>query len=173
MKFKQIIGRLTGFSVPVFGVSWNPPEPEVQKAKRVLTYLEDRRVLYNPDSLEVPEHCVQSVIDIRSFLTIEISSMNSNSELSSALRAMRSACRKFLDSVNERDGDIIRFGFQRGHWASWRFLPALGELRGVFGIYIAKIATSYGLDVEKELASILPEVDKDSGNPVNRKRADE
>jgi len=57
MKFKQIIGRLTGFSVPIFGVSWNPPEPEVQKARRVLTYLEDRRVLYNPDSLEVPEQC--------------------------------------------------------------------------------------------------------------------
>jgi hypothetical protein len=83
MKFKQIIGRLTGFSVPVFGVSWNPPEPEILKAKRVLTYLEDRRVLYNPDSLEVPEHCVHSVVEMRSFLTNEISAIDSNSELAS------------------------------------------------------------------------------------------
>jgi len=42
----------------------------------------------------------------------------------------------------------------------------------VFGIYIAKIATSYGLDVEKELASILPEVDKEGGNPTNRRKSD-
>ena len=173
MKFKQIIGRLTGFSVPVFGVSWNPPEPEIQKAKRVLTYLEDRRVPYNPDSLEIPEHCVQSVINIRSFLTNEISSIDSNSELSSSLRAMRSACRKFLDTVNDRNGDITHFGFQRAHWASWRFLPALGELRGVFGIHVAKIATAYGLDVEKEPASILPEADEEGGNSATPKRSRE
>jgi hypothetical protein len=168
MKFKNIIGRLTGFSIPVFGVSWSPPELEIQKAKRIISFLEDRRVLYNPETLEVPDHCVHSVNEIRSFLTNEISSVDSNSELSSALRAMRSECRKFLDNVSERNGEIIQYGFQHGHWASWRFLPALGELRGVFGVYIAKIATSYGLDVEKDLASILPEEDKEDRNPVVR-----
>lgn len=156
MKFKQILGRLTGFSVPVFGVSWNPSEPEIQKAHRILTFLEDRRVLYNPSSLEVPEHCVQSVVELRQFLTNELSSVNPKSELSSSLRAMRAACRKFLDQVSERNGDIIRFGAHDGHSASWQFLPALGELRGVFGIYVAKMATSYGLNVEDDLASILP-----------------
>jgi hypothetical protein len=157
MKFKQVLGRLTGFSVPVFGVSWNPPEPEIQKARRILTYLEDRRVLFNPSSLEIPEHCVESINEIRLFLTDELSSLNSKTELSSSVRAMRTACRKFMDRVTQKKGDIIRFGAERGHWASWEFLPALGELRGVFGIYVAKIATSYGLDVEKDLASILPE----------------
>ena len=39
------------------------------------------------------------------------------------------------------------------------FNQALGELRGVFGIHIGMIAAKYGLDVEDELASILPEAD--------------
>ena len=158
MKFKKIIGRLTGFSIPIFGVSWNPPELEVQKAKRVLTFLEDRRVLYNPSSLEVPDHCVHSINEIRHFLTSELASIDSKEELSSSLRAMRTACRKFVDAVGARP-EIIQHGDHSGHYASWQFLPALGELRGVFGIYIAKIASAYGLDIENDLASILPEED--------------
>lgn len=39
----------------------------------------------------------------------------------------------------------------------WRFVSAVGELRGVFGIMIGQIAKSYGLDVEDELAQIIPE----------------
>jgi hypothetical protein len=41
-------------------------------ARRVISYLEDRRVLYNPTELEVPQHCIQSVLDIRHFLSHEL-----------------------------------------------------------------------------------------------------
>lgn len=34
----------------------------------VIGYLEDRRVLYNPNEMESPDHCVQSVLQIRSLL---------------------------------------------------------------------------------------------------------
>jgi hypothetical protein len=40
----KILSRLTGFSVPVFGVSWSPPEAERAVARRVIASLEDRRV---------------------------------------------------------------------------------------------------------------------------------
>jgi len=157
MNFKEIIGRLTGFSVPIFGVSWDPPEPEVQRARRLLTHLEDRRVLYNPSELELPEHCVQSIIEVRHFLTTELSQLDAESQLGSSLRAMRSACRKFLDQVQAEEPDrIVHFVRHRGHSASWHFMSALGELRGVFGLHVAKVAIAYGLAVEEELASILP-----------------
>ena len=160
MKFSEILKRLTGISTPVFGVSWNPPEPERAVAKRVIAKLEDRRVLFNPSTVEVPEHCVQSVVEIRRFLSEELGKLENESNIAKSLRAMRATCRKFLDSVGA-DERIIRFGAHPGHFASWDFIAAVGQLRGVFGIHIAQIAAQYGLDVEGELASILPGQDKE------------
>ncbi len=155
MRFKEILARVTGLSSPVFGVSWNPPEPEVRVARRVVTFLEDRRVLYVPSEMEVPEHCVQSVLEIRRFLTTELQSLGTGADLADTLRALRAGCRKFLNTVGARS-DIVLFGAHRGHWASWEFNGALGELRGVFGVHIARLAAGYGLDVEGDLAAILP-----------------
>jgi len=42
---------------------------------------------------------------------------------------------------------------------SWIFNSALGELRGIIGIHVAALATMHGLDVEGDLASILPAED--------------
>ena len=74
---------------------------------------------------------------------------------------MRGSCRKFLDTVGAND-NIIRFGHQSGHWASWEFNGAVGEFRGIFGIHVARIAVMYGIDVEKDLAKILPANDIDA-----------
>jgi hypothetical protein len=155
MRFREVASRLTGISSPVFGVSWSPPEPEVTVARRVIAFLEDRRVLFVDSSLEVPERCASSVIEIRHYLTSEIQQLG-DGELRSSLRAMRAACRKFLEAVDDREGLVIRHAGQHGHWASWRFGAALGELRGVFGVHLAKLAVQHGLDIEDELAQILP-----------------
>ena len=37
------------------------------------------------------------------------------------------------------------------------FTSAIGELRGVFGVMIGQIAKASGLDVEDDLAQIIPE----------------
>jgi len=102
MKYKDIISRITGFSVPVFGVSWNPPEPEIAVARRVLAFLEDRRVLYNPYHMEMEYQCVDSVIEIRKFLTEILGEIGINSKLMEHLRAIRAACRQFLDNTGQR-----------------------------------------------------------------------
>lgn len=156
MKFREIVARLTGISCPVFGVSWTPPEPEVAAARRVLTFLEDRRVLYDPCEVELPAHCVDSVNRIREFLTVELSGLSQPSDFAANLRAMRAACRKFLSRVQNGDREIIRFANHQGHHASWVFNDALGQLRGVFGIHVAQLAVRHGLDVEDQLAKILP-----------------
>ena len=114
-----------------------------------------------PQEMECPSHCVESVLQIRQFLTSKISETPENTELSTSLRAMRAACRKFLNETNDPHEDTFRYGFQMGHYASWKFISALGELRGVFGIHIAKIAVAYGIDIEKDLASIIPGEDID------------
>ena len=163
MKFKEIVKRLTGISSPIFGVSWNPENTSEDVARRVVSFLEDRRILYNPSEMEDPHHCVESVLGIREFLTEQIS-QSTQDELTGSLKAMRLACRKFLDLVGKRD-ELTRFGGSHGHWVSWQFNGAVGELRGVFGIHIAKIAGMYGLDVEDDLASIFPETEDSDSDP--------
>ena len=169
MKFREIASRLTGISSPVFGVSWSPPLPDVTVARRVVAYLEDRRVLFADESIEIPEHCASSVIEIRRYLTSEIQQLGEG-ELCDDLRAMPAACRKFLEAIDDRGGIVIRYGVQHGHWASWRFGSALGELRGVFGIHLAKLAVRYGLDVEDGLAQILPASDTEGADPRPRRK---
>ncbi len=163
MKFKEITKRLTGISSPIFGVSWDPKNTSIDVARRIISFLEDRRVLYNPSEMEAPHHCVQSVLEIRNFLTGQIP-QTIEKDLVDSLKALRVACRKFLDSVGSRE-DIVPFGNQRGHWASWEFNGAVGELRGAFGIHIAKIAVMYGLDIEDNLSKILPEKEGSDADP--------
>jgi hypothetical protein len=162
MKFSEIAHRLTGISTPLGGLSWEASELEISAARRVIAFLEDRRVLYSPNELEVPAHCVHSVLDIRQFLSAELGKVESHSEFAASLRAMRAACRKFLERVGIDGRDnIVLHANQRGHFASWTFYSALGEMRGTFGVHLARIAAHFKLDIEDDLAQILPASDKD------------
>jgi len=160
MTFKEIAGRLTGISSPIVGVSWTPPEVEVTTARRVIAFLEDRRVLYQPTEMEVPDHCIQSVLDIRQFLTAILEHLDDKSALAQNLRAMRAACRKFLDRMQEARGRSFYRGLiqSMGSYDAWVFCGAVGELRGVVGLHVALIAARNGLDVEGDLATILPTI---------------
>jgi hypothetical protein len=160
MRFNEIVNRLTGLNLGPVGVSWTPRESEIAKAKRVVTYLEDRRVLFNPGSLEDPDHCVRSVVEIRQFLTKELDDLADGSPMRACLRAMRAACRKFLDQIQGGGSDALRFGWHHGHRVSWEFFTGLGELRGVFGVHLAQLAAVYHLEVEDSLAAIFPVADE-------------
>jgi hypothetical protein len=159
MKFREIASRLTGFSVPIFGVSWNPPVSHITVARRVIRFLEDRRVLYNPNQMEDLRHCIQSVIEIRHLLTSELSGLTEDEGLPQNLHAMRAACRKFLDTVQDPGQKVIPYENYANEVKGWVFRRALGEMRGVIGIHVAALATQYGIDVEGELESILPASD--------------
>jgi len=144
--FKQIAKNLTGFSTPIFGVSWNPPKTERAIVRKLLIFLEDRRVLYVPYDFEMPAYVDQSIIEIRKRLTDDLELLDEKSEISGHLRAMRAACRKFLAQPAKR--------YLRMH--NEEFFAALGELRAIFGIHIGQLAVKYGIDLEQELVAILP-----------------
>lgn len=158
LTFKEIASRLTGFSIPIFGMSWQPDESDIKVAKRIINFLEDRRVLYSPYDWEVPSHCVSSILEIRRMLTDEIGKLSQKKKLNEDLQLMRSACRKFLDELQQYKIDTDR-PFQMSSFSGWVFYSALGELRGVFGIYISKIAVCYGIDIVGDLVRIIPIVD--------------
>jgi len=98
---------MTGFSSPVFDLNWQPPVPDVTIARRMIAFLEDRRVLYEPYEVEVPERCIGSVIRIRDFLTNLIGDHAMGKDLEDSLRNMRAACRKFMTVVDSRAGGAI------------------------------------------------------------------
>lgn len=54
-----------------FGISWNPKETECSVARKIIIYLEAKRVLYVPSEMEVPTHCICSVIEFEIFLLVK------------------------------------------------------------------------------------------------------
>jgi hypothetical protein len=156
MTWQEILSRITGFSVPIFGIQWNPPEAERSVVKRVLTFLEDRRVLYSLTEYEYPDACEKSVELIREKLSDEIGKLESTTELAKNLRAMRAACRAFLNAVQAKNLIVTRLNNYPYPAKHWEFIEALEALRKDFGYRIAALAVSYGIDVESELQSVLP-----------------
>lgn len=158
MNPKQILNRLTGISTPVFGLSWKPSVSDVDAARRVIVFLEDRRVLYVPYAVELAPECIASVIEIRRFLTEIIGLGGLAERFEEHLRAMRAAARQFLTDMGVRNDreDLWRPArYGPGH-DEWVLNQALGELRARFGVHIAQIAVMHDLSVEEPLASALP-----------------
>jgi hypothetical protein len=151
--FRSIVPRITGISTPVFGVSWEPPQSERQLIRKLMTFLEDRRALYNAYNLEVPEWVTESVLKIREQLTDILGILPEESMAVPPLKAMQAACRKFLDQTGQLHH---RGGLLYGPDGE-TFFTALGELRGVFGIHIAQLCVSYRVNLGSQLEAILPE----------------
>lgn len=155
--------RMTGFSLPVVGggVSWTPLEGTKTAARRVLVFLEDRRVLFNPYWAEQAGECVASVLEVRRMLTDEIGGLGPDESLVPHLQAMRAACRAFLDQMataTDHDGRPRRMwvAYQPLDDREFSLVVALGELRSAIGIQIGLVAAAFDLDVPDNLVAILP-----------------
>jgi hypothetical protein len=117
MKAKDMRYRLTGLTVGTVGASWERIETEKDEAQKIITFLEDRRVLYGPFDLEIRDHCIRSVLEIRSFLTGERQNLQPRLKLAQTLRGMRANARRFLDVSQAKGGP-----------SQIEFLTALGEV---------------------------------------------
>lgn len=151
MKYKEILASITGFSVPVFGVQWQPPAPEVRVARDLLRELEDRRVLYRPYEMEGAQHCLASVNDMRGSLTSAAQRLTSEGPLLRQVQKLRRACRDFCDIIGS-----TKFGEAPLPVQQSLLNRELSKLRKTAGSVVGAIAVSYGLNVEDELASIIP-----------------
>lgn len=162
MKFTEIISRLNGVSTPIFGVSWTAPKADVTIAKKVILFLEDRRVLYARHEVEEPSRVVDSILQIRQFLTSVLGEGQIGRELESSLRTMRATCRKFLDAYPYQPGDGRHHARYYGGFHDAGLNQALGEFRGSMGHSVAFLAVKYGIDIEAPLDQILPVNDEES-----------
>lgn len=162
MKFTEIAARLNSVGTPFLSIGWTPSKTDSEIARRVIRFLEDRRVLFNPCAVEEPRHCAESVLQIRERLTKALEEVAEGSELFKHLVAIRAACRKFLDSGHIQSAEEIRLADRYSLHTAFFFM-ALGELRATVGQHVAVMAVKWEIDVEKDLASVLP-----SGNSKDR-----
>jgi hypothetical protein len=142
MRFSEIAERITGYSGPVFGASWEPPQLDRERAQEVIGWLSGRPVVYDPSESELPEQAVLGVSGLRKHLNVELSTRGIANELGDCLRAMREACEVFADAYDKEDPESLG--------------EPLGKLREEFGWNVAVIAVRHGIDVPDELATILP-----------------
>jgi hypothetical protein len=147
--FKDIANRITGISLPIFGVSWNPPESEREIVRETFIFLEDRRALYNDFAHEIDHEVTESVLAIRNELTAALKRLPEGSEAVPSFKSMRAACRDYLDSTR---------GDGQGHrWnGPFSFMTQLGGLRAIIGVHVAYLSVKFGIDIDGELVRIVP-----------------
>jgi hypothetical protein len=147
--------RVTGISTPFGGLQWSDPGPsERETVRSFLVFLEDRRVLYNPFDLEVPNQVDHSIHEIRHQCTEALRRLGERAFAAVPIRAIREACRRFHDDANTQfrffDDERMHVNMAPG------FFMALGALRATIGQQVALLAGHYDLDIEGDLASVLP-----------------
>lgn len=159
--FRDIPRRITGFSTPIFGVSWQAPPDDRVAVRRLIIFLEDRRALFNLYDREVEEAVRLSVEMIRQEITRTMQEVSEGAKALPWLRGMQAACHQFLDDCQDstRQEDLDELLFLPSHRpmnASPTFYTALGALRASVGLHIAHLCALYGIDVEGNLTQILP-----------------
>lgn len=168
LKAKDVARRLRGLSILGLGASWDYPPSEREAIRKLVLALEDRRALFNPPPAEVEDHVIASVSSIREQCTETLRELGESAKAAACVRIIRAACRRFLDEPYPSFPDVEEFHPDRHFREEGRdgrlrrgtrpasFYTALGELRAAIGQQIAILAASYGLDVEGDLASIIP-----------------
>lgn len=145
--------RLTGVSP--WGASWERKDDDRELARRLLLFLEDRRMLWKDFSVEIEEHCASSADHARRELTMLLSSPEIGPQFTEKVRAIRAAFREFMDEAGDD-----RYHGQRHHHSGIgtdSLSLSLGRLRGLVGVQIGEIASTWDVDVPDDLATIVPD----------------
>jgi hypothetical protein len=153
--------RITGISTPFGGLQWAEPGPSERETVRgFVLFLEDRRVLYNPMNLEVRSQVDHSIHEIRRQCTETLQQLGETAFATVPIRAIREACRRFHDDDNIEFRFFDRWG---PHDVGAGFFMALGAFRATVGQQVALLAAHYDVDIEGDLASVLPQLVEDGG----------
>lgn len=152
--------RITGISTPLGGMQWADPGPsEAKVVHEFLIFLEDRRVLYNAMQLEVPSQVEHSIHEIREECTRTLQRLGANAFAVPALRTIREASRRYHDDCNEQFHNMVHdwHGDRNDrHRFGPGFFTALGAYRATVGYQVALLAAHYDIDVEGDLATVIP-----------------
>lgn len=154
-KVTGVSGSALGFGV---GVSTSTTTTERDVVQALIIFLEDRRVLFNPDDLEEQSQVNSSVQEIRAELTEALQQVDPQGLVAAALRLMRSSCRQYLDDPRLHFRFIDRCDRPERR-DNPGFLVALGGLRAMFGLALLQLDQLFALEMEPQLRGLLPKPD--------------
>ena len=146
--------RVTGIGAIGLSINWEKVPGDKDVARRVIAFLEDRRILFVDHHAENEMYCVRSANAAREFLTDQLAQTKAGKHLEASLKDIRAAFRHFVDIAGPDGQNFQRWHY--GHTPADPFSLALGELRAIVGYHVELIAYYYGLEIEDELAAILP-----------------
>jgi hypothetical protein len=154
--------RITGVSTPIGGISLEYDKSELRVAEELLTFLEDRRVLYSFVSEKCPGGVIVSVQEIRERVQEVLEKVSRESPLFIIVQQIHTAVFDFLQyACNDckrlstcDDCLIYKTGCVQG----------LKEFRKQMGLYIENLCIKYNLTVGGPLKSILPNKDNSTLN---------
>ena len=154
IRFSDILRRITGISVPIFGIQWAPPPDQRRIAEQVLDRLNNRRVLYAPYYQENEGACISSALDLREELSEIIDSAPAGSPVYKCAKNIQKACRVFMSKSEQLDFTVRNHATAVATRAI--FEQSLTKFRGTVGEATKNLVAAYGLDVEDEVAAIIP-----------------
>jgi len=151
MTAKEILSNFTGFTCPLFGLQWTPPQLEINVAKDLIIFLEDQRVIYDPLEGEDINLSLTAVHEIRKEVTELLKKTSFHTDISKLLRRLRKRSRDFCsvieNTIKQGSLDTVRHSI---------FLTELAKLRLDAGTVVGNLSVAYNLDIEDDLSSAIP-----------------
>lgn len=143
--------RLTGVGLGSLSLQWEYVEVNRDVVRRVVTALEDARVLYDADNREDADFCRQSADKIRALLTLEIPNVKEGGDVERAFKKMRQAARDFVSAAGAHSSNFTA-DFTHFH-------RCLAALRVGILDELSWLTRGFDIRVDEPLASYLPTVD--------------
>ncbi len=142
--------ELSGFSVPIGGISWNKNMTGKDFFKNLFLFLESKRILVNPVEMEKKEWCIESVLEIKQNLLPVTGSLSLSEFDLKIIRNMIDACNTYLDAVSPLKLPMIIYK-NHNEWEDVSFDKAMKEFRNTFRDDIKSVEKQYKLCFAKEI----------------------
>jgi hypothetical protein len=137
-------------NVGVLGVGLRKPA-EKKQARSIITFLESKRVLYQPFHREDIDYCSQSVLKIRDKIIEFCSEYDGVSTLRNGMKKVVKQCNVYLDVTGSK-----RFSHLPRPMQLHVFQKEILKLQSVAGKGIGNLALYYDISLDEELARIIP-----------------
>ncbi len=157
MRWSEILSHLNQIGIGPVSFGWVSIEADHVRARKIIRFLEDRRMLFNDCADEDIGHCIISAEEIRKRMTAELEDLPESSALLPHLRAMRTSARRFMDRFPQ--GSYRHFNRDDLPLQRMAVYIYLGQLRSEVGFQVALLASRWQIDVEDDLARVLPKID--------------